>query len=411
MLKAHTQSRKVYNVVRRVASPLPIFLFVSLFIYLLLTFLFGFQSLSSRFDAEATAKLYSEIVEAAEKGIFLVKPGAGDDTLYAYAGWRYMQGVSPDQILFEHPPLGKYLIGLSIAVFGNQNMLGFILGACTLILLYLTAAELGGRGVITLAPVLLALDRLFITFSHISFLDIYMLFFLTLSTYLFTKALKQTKLLIPFSIAYGLAVACKWTAAFLILPLALTLVIKRRWSTLTYLAATIPLSLAAYTATYLIYFTSGHTIQDFINLQYQMLQYQEARRYLIGFVPGELLINLQTGITFLNVLSGLFNPLLWPLILPASALSIIYYISKREGYRDLLPPITTIGMLTPFLHGQVYIWYLLPTLTIGYLTIANTLQHIYEDAKRKKLAAAAITAYIIAAATWSITWVGDIWLR
>jgi hypothetical protein len=108
--------------------------------------------------------------------------------------------------------------------------------------------------------------------------------------------------------------------------LALTLVIKRRWRTLTYLVATIPLSLAAYTATYLIYFTSGHTIQDFINLQYQMLQYQEARRYLIGFVPGELLINLQTGITFLNVLSGLFNPLLWPLILPASALSIIYYI-------------------------------------------------------------------------------------
>jgi hypothetical protein len=193
--------------------------------------------------------------------------------------------------------------------------------------------------------------------------------------------------------------------------LALTLVIKRRWRTLTYLVATIPLSLAAYTATYLIYFTSGHTIQDFINLQYQMLQYQEARRYLIGFVPGELLINLQTGVTFLNVLSGLFNPLLWPLILPASALSIIYYISKREGYRDLLPPITTIGMLAPFLYGQVYIWYLLPTLTIGYLTLANVLQHIYEDAKRKKLVAAAITAYIIAAATWSITWVGDIWLR
>jgi predicted membrane-bound dolichyl-phosphate-mannose-protein mannosyltransferase len=223
------------------------FLVTSLLTYLVLNLIFGSQALLSRFDAESVSKLYYEAIEALEKGIFLVKPGISDATLYAYAGWRYMQGVSPDQILFEHPPLGKYLIGLSIAVFGNQNMLGFILGACTLILLYLTAAELGGRGVITLAPVLLALDRLFITFSHISFLDIYMLFFLTLSTYLFTKALKQTKLLIPFSIAYGLAVACKWTAAFLILPLALTLVIKRRWRTLTYLAATIPLSLAAYT--------------------------------------------------------------------------------------------------------------------------------------------------------------------
>ena len=395
-------------------TPTPYFLFASLSIYLLLTLIFGYQSLASRFDAEATSKLYSEIVEAAEKGVFLIIPGAGDHTLYAYAGWMLIQGVSPDQILFEHPPLAKYLIGLSITLFGNQNMLGFILGACVLLLLYLIAAELGGsRKLITLAPVMLALDRLFITFSHTSFLDIYMLFFLTLSTYLFTKALKNPKLLPFFSLTYGLSVACKWTAIFLIIPLALLLALKRRWLMLAQLIATLPIALLAYTATYLIYFTSGHTLQDYIQLQYSMLQYQEARRYAVGFVPGELLINLQTGILFLNVLSGFFNPMLWPLILPASILSLIYYISKREGegYRDLLPPVATIGMLAPFLYGQVYIWYLLPTLTLGYITLANILQHIYEDTKRKRLTAAAIAIYLTAAAIWSLTWFGDIWLR
>ena len=52
-----------------------------------------------------------------------------DDDLYALAGYEYLKTGDLTQINVEHPPLGKYVIGLSLKWFNNQVMLQLFFGA------------------------------------------------------------------------------------------------------------------------------------------------------------------------------------------------------------------------------------------------------------------------------------------
>ena len=101
-----------------------------------------------------------------------------DDKLYALAGWRYITGNTPDTINFEHPPLAKYLIGLSELVFKNQAMMSLIFSIMTLFLVYLISKKILHIFPFTILPILiLSMDKMYIQFSSFSMLDIYATFF------------------------------------------------------------------------------------------------------------------------------------------------------------------------------------------------------------------------------------------
>ncbi len=65
----------------------------------------------------------------------LSKKPISDETLYSYAGYQYVHGTNPILINSEAPPLGKYLIGLSISLFGNEKIINIILALGSLIMI------------------------------------------------------------------------------------------------------------------------------------------------------------------------------------------------------------------------------------------------------------------------------------
>ena len=85
-----------------------------------------------------------------------------------------------------HPPLGKWLIALGMAVGGPDNTVGWriataLLGAATVLLTYLVARRLTGSIVVaTVAGSLLAIDGLSIVMSRTALLDGPLTFFLML---------------------------------------------------------------------------------------------------------------------------------------------------------------------------------------------------------------------------------------
>jgi len=92
-----------------------------------------------------------------------------DDKLYALASWRYITGTTPDVINFEHPPLAKYLIGLSELAFMNQALLSLIFSVFTLMLVFLISKKILHIFPFTLLPILiLSMDKLYIQFSSFS---------------------------------------------------------------------------------------------------------------------------------------------------------------------------------------------------------------------------------------------------
>ena len=124
-----------------------------------------------------------------------------------------------------HPPLGKWLIGFGIKLFGN-NEVGWrisaaVIGTASIILIYLIAQQLFDSYLLSnIAAGLMAVDGLNLVMSRVALLDIFLMFFILLATYLFMR--NQYWLT---GIALGAASGTKWSGAYLI-PIFLLLSIN-----------------------------------------------------------------------------------------------------------------------------------------------------------------------------------------
>ena len=106
----------------------------------------------------------------------------GDDGVYLYNGFRLIRGGDPTTNNAEMPPLGKYAIGLSIALFGNGYIYGFIVTLLTILAFYLlTMPFFRSRFARLGATALFALDPLVTSQFPLAMLDALQLLFLLLA--------------------------------------------------------------------------------------------------------------------------------------------------------------------------------------------------------------------------------------
>ena len=153
-----------------------------------------------------------------------------DEIYYAKNAYSLISsGVELDQEggaeFVVHPPLGKWLIGIGIKLFGN-NEFGWrsssaLFGSASVLLIYLIAKRLFKSEFLALsAALLMALDGLSLVMSRVALLDIFLMFFILLTFYFLLKENYWLS-----GLAIGLGVSTKWSAAFLI-PILLLLTLK-----------------------------------------------------------------------------------------------------------------------------------------------------------------------------------------
>ena len=118
--------------------------------------------------------------------------GIGDDWLFAVAGYYlFFQGGDPTQIHFESPPLGEYLIGLSILFFKNERVISIIYTLLLFIFTYKLATLLYKNNTIaSMAVFLLSLEPLITNHIHVRLLDLPQALFVLIGVYFYIKALK-----------------------------------------------------------------------------------------------------------------------------------------------------------------------------------------------------------------------------
>ena len=157
-----------------------------------------------------------------------------------------------------HPPLGKFFIGLGMALFGADSSFGWriagaIIGTATVLLLYVIAkAMTGSVPFATVASLLMAIDGLAIVLSRVALLDVFLTFFILLAFW-FVLLDRRTHLpriaalvaerwgdgaipawgpvrwnrpwLIAAGAAAGAATAVKWSGLYVIAGLGIYLVV------------------------------------------------------------------------------------------------------------------------------------------------------------------------------------------
>ena len=161
-----------------------------------------------------------------------------DETYYAPQGQEMIQrGV--EEGFAVHPPVGKWLIGAGIAIFG-YDAFGFrsaaaAAGTLVVLMSYFVGLRLfRRRGVAALAAFFVALDGLALTMSRIAMLDVFLSMFVTMGMWFLLIDRDEMWLDLPppgvhrplprrshrwrwmAGIAFGLAVSTKWSAILVI---------------------------------------------------------------------------------------------------------------------------------------------------------------------------------------------------
>jgi len=115
-----------------------------------------------------------------------------------------------------HPPLGKWLIGIGIKLFGNNEfgwrVIAAIVGSASVLLIYLIVQRLFNSLFLSnIAAALFALDGLHLVMSRVALLDIFLMFFIMLTFYLILRDNLWLS-----GVVIGFAAATKWSALFVI---------------------------------------------------------------------------------------------------------------------------------------------------------------------------------------------------
>jgi len=124
-----------------------------------------------------------------------------------------------------HPPLGKWLIGIGIKLFGNNEfgwrVIAAVVGSASVLLIYLIVQRLFNSLFLSnIAAALFALDGLHLVMSRVALLDIFLMFFILISFYLILRDNLWLS-----GVIIGLASATKWSAVFVI-PLLILLTVN-----------------------------------------------------------------------------------------------------------------------------------------------------------------------------------------
>lgn len=293
-----------------------------------------------------------------------------------------------------HPPLGKLFILWGINIFGinffGARIFSLIAGSLSIVLVFIIGKTLFSKKIGILAAILLALDPLWGAFSKMAMLDIYLSFFVLLSTFYLWNYFKNPtmKNAVIFGSALGLAAACKWTALFLVGPAAIFLFLS---PTKKVSPKAIFFVFSSFVFFYFLPFVLWAASFDFG--QFLKVQYQMSRIHISGIWPIEplaippFLWFFQKPLFWQNqlphaALISVGNPLLfwtWPILFFWLIKESLIKLAKKKFelfFLVLIFSFLFFPWLIPF--RPTFSYYILPTVPFICIGTAYFLEKIWE---------------------------------
>jgi len=336
-----------------------------------------------------------------------------DERIYVTAGKLYI--ADPRNVLkvnWEHPPLAKYIIGLLWIVFnGSTRLINYMIGIITILIFtrLLNLIDWRSRFTMYLVLFLLSADMVFAHVTQYSLLDTYMMPFMLASFYFFLKFLNRNsmKYLLFSSLLVGLAIACKFTAIYLLLTVLIYIVFMYRkglkFVSTAYLVLIVT-TLSTFTIPYLPLLVTGVSVNEVIMNIFNAVSYHQHLHFYGTYVSLQSLLTFffkvgiwevysctmfmypnvtlvsssewtYTGV-YLHIYYGL-GALSWYMFLP-SLIFMVYIILKRAksiGTRESFIVFSAIIWAISLLHGDIE-WYYYDVLPVYYMLLGLVLRNI-----------------------------------
>lgn len=256
------------------------------------------------------------------------KNSIGDDGLYMYAGYRYIQGDDPSLLNAEAPPFGKYLIGFFETTTGIMGAFSVFFGGLALILFYLFNKTVVKSTLLSLIPVaLFSFEPIFTSQLRAAYLDTLYLSCLLLG---FTLVLRKKYLFAGLAFGAFMAVKSPFPIAFVYATVFLYLFLQKQLSIKRVCMLIIPTG-AFYIFTYTATFLHGHDILYFLKVQKYIVHF-----YATGTkgVLGAVFPMLVTGnwYTWFGGVERVPEWLVtWPLISLGAIVSFLVWVKHKSS--------------------------------------------------------------------------------
>lgn len=284
--------------------------------------------------------------------------------------FKPVQFVNDEQNVVDwlHPPLAKYFQAFSISIWGMTSIAwrlpSVIFSLLTLIIFYFFVRFLGKNfffkkeslpkridlsiNLALAATFFLSLDGLFLVQSRIAMNDIFLLFFVITAVFVYFIYLVEKKPLILFASGtlFGLALASKWSALWVLL-----LLLMKEWlelkniRKLPFLFFSLLLTpFFVYLLSYLPMFWQGQNIIDFFLLQKTIFlsQLTNPATHLYSSDPLTWILNLRPVWYFtasapefwISNIYALGNPLLCAYLLATLVASVFFLIKGKINFLE-----------------------------------------------------------------------------
>lgn len=208
-----------------------------------------------------------------------------DDTFEAFVGGAFLRGVNPILIVHEHPPMGRYIIALSILLFDNPRTLIIPLLALSFFGLFLILRKVLNNNLLALLPLVAYTNEpLTISkFQYVPLLEPIQLPFIIFALYFFIQGVSQKRYVPWFlltSIMLGFVISIRFfiLGAVLMLAMIAYLVLQRKERIrLLVFVASLPLSLVVLFASYFRTIQDGYSLFQILGVQKYILFYHQSK--------------------------------------------------------------------------------------------------------------------------------------
>ena len=299
-----------------------IFIILCLSVLFLLKF---WHSNADRFTKKFDPVYFSELYSNSQ---YVLGPksigGIGDDGLYAFAGFYYFfQGGDVSAVNFEHPPLGKYLIGLSIFIFKNEIFINIIYFLILLFVTYKTSRLFLDKYLSLLPLAVLMFDPLFLDHTIRSQLDLPFTLFFVSGIYFFMRSFSSPGKIFFSQLFLSFAFATRFFPFLLVLEIYMLILIyfKNTKTIKNFILSTLIIP-SVYLITHISFFIYHPSLIEFLRHKKWMLAWFTGT----PVKPGNILRNLFTGKLF-DTLDNLTVNKEWSILQPA--VTVLSFIPFR----------------------------------------------------------------------------------
>lgn len=372
-----------------------------IFLIILILFLvrpaFSLYSQKDFFISKGYSKIYDYLSSSYYSSQYVNKKDPGimpDQTLESFAGGAFLKGMNPILIIHDQPPLGRYILSLSILFFDNPNTVIVLLLFFSGLGVFLVSRLILQNALLALLPLgILVNEPLFLSkFYYSPLLEPIQLPFIVFSLYFFMQGITKKNYLRWFMLT-SLMLGCVISVRFFILGAVLVFamifyfLIKKEFNKkFVVFLLTLPLAIVVLLTSYARTIQLGSSIIHIFGIQKYIYFYHKTQLSLPFSFWDLLMFNRwHTWWGTKEITSDSQWIIIWPISMFFSLLSLLFGIFKKisisEHEKIVIIWIMTYSLLLSL--GETSTRYFLPLLPFLYIIAISFLVKIVLKFKGK----------------------------